>query len=285
MSHFLTRLAMAGSLAGLLASPALAQDGTSLEALEPETVLATVNGYEITEDEALMASQDFAEQLQQVPAEQRRAVIVDALIDLHLLAMAAEEQDLDESEEFERRMAYQRARTLRTSYLVEVIAADVNEEVLQEAYDEAVADFEPTEERKARHILVESAEDAANVIEELDGGADFAELAAERSTGPSAANGGDLGWFGRGRMVPAFEDAAFSLEVGSYSSEPVETQFGFHVLIVEETRETEAPAFEELAPQIQQGLLQQRFVETIDGLREAAEVDYVAEGLEPEPAE
>lgn len=285
MSHFLTRLAFAGSLAALLASPVLAQDATAPDVLAPETVLATVNGYEITEDEALMASQDFAEQLQQVPAEQRRAVIVDALIDLHLLAMAADEAELDQSEEFERRMAYQRARTLRTSYLVEIIAADVTEEVLQDAYDEAVADFEPAEERRARHILVESAEDAANVIEELDGGADFAELAAERSTGPSASNGGDLGWFGRGRMVPAFEDAAFALEVGSYSAEPVETQFGFHVLIVEETRDTAAPTFQELAPQIQQGMLQQRFVETIDGLREAADVDYIAEGLEPPVAE
>lgn len=285
MSHFFTRLAIAGSLAALLTSPAMAQDTSTLEALAPETVLATVNGYEITEDEALMASQDFAEQLQQVPVEQRRAVIVDALIDLHLLAMAADEADLDESEEFERRMAYQRARTLRTSYLVEVIAADVDEAALQEAYDETVADFEAAEERRARHILVETEEDATNVIEELDGGADFATLAAERSTGPSAANGGDLGWFGRGRMVPEFEDAAFSLEVGSYSATPVETQFGFHVLIVEEIRETEAPAFQELAPQIQQGLLQQRFVETIDGLRGDAEIDYVAEGLAPPPAQ
>lgn len=285
MSLFLTRLALAGSLTALLASPVLAQNAVIPEPLAPETVLATVNGYEITEDEALMASQDFAEQLQQVPAEQRRAVIVDALIDLHLLAMAADEADLDESEEFVRRMAYQRARTLRTSYLVEIIAADVTEEVLQDAYDEAVADFEPAQERRARHILVESEEDAASVIEELDGGADFATLAAERSTGPSASNGGDLGWFGRGRMVPAFEDAAFSLDVGSYSATPVETQFGFHVLIVEEVRDTEAPAFQELAPQIQQSLLQQRFVETIDGLRDAAEVDYVAEDLAPPPAQ
>lgn len=245
MSHFLTRLAVAGSLTVLLTAPVAAQ-----EALAPDTVLVTVNGYDITEDEAIMASQDFAEQLQQVPADQRRAVIVDALIDLHLLAMAADETGLDESDEFARRMAYQRARTLRTSYLVDVIAADVTPEVLREAYDEAVADFEPEEERRARHILLETEEDAANVIAELDGGADFATLAAERSTGPSASNGGDLGWFGRGRMVPPFEEAAFALEVGAYSETPVETQFGFHVLIVEEVRDTEAPTFQELAPQI-----------------------------------
>jgi peptidyl-prolyl cis-trans isomerase C len=208
-------------------------------------------------------------------------VIVDALIDLHLLAMAADEAGLDESEEFTRRMAYQRARTLRSSYLVEVIAADVTEDVLREAYDEAIAEFEPSEERQARHILVETEEEAVGLIEELDGGADFATLATERSTGPSASNGGDLGWFGRGRMVPAFEEAAFDLEVGGYSSAPVETQFGFHVLMVEGVRDTQAPAFEELASQIQQGLLQQRFIETINELRDAGEVAYEVEGLEP----
>lgn len=281
MSHFFTRLALAGSLAALLTGPTLAQETSTLEALEPETVLATVNGYEITESEARMASQDFAEQLQQVPVEQRRAVIVDALIDLHLLAMAADEAGLDDSEEFARRMAYQRARTLRSSYLVEVIAADVNEDALREAYDEAIAEFEPSEERQARHILVETEEEAVEVIEALDGGADFATLAQERSTGPSASNGGDLGWFGRGRMVPAFEEAAFDLEVGAYSSAPVETQFGFHVLMVEGVRDTQAPAFEELAPQIQQGLLQRRFIETINDLRDGGEVVYVVEGLEP----
>lgn len=283
MSHFFTRLAVAGfaafAVSGVLWGAANAQ-----EELDPSTVLATVNGYEITEDEALMASQDFAEQLQRVPNEQRRAVIVDALIDLHLLAGAGEEAGLADSEAFQRRLAYQRARTLRTNYLVEVLAAQVDEEALQSAYDEAVAGFEPEEERKARHILVETEEDARAVIEELDGGADFATLATERSTGPSAANGGDLGFFGRGRMVPVFEDAAFALDVGNYTPDPVESQFGWHVIYLEEVRESAAPSFAELAPQIQQGLLQQAFIEAIGGLREEASITYEVEGLEPPAA-
>ena len=279
MPHLFPRLAVAGLALFAVSSGAVGQD-----ALDPETVLATVNGYEITEDEAMMASQDFAEQLQRVPADQRRAVIVDALIDLHLLAGAGDDAGLDETESFERRMAYQRAQTLRTTYLVDVLAASVDEAALQEAYDEAIADFTPEEERRARHILLENEDDARAVIEELDGGADFAALASERSTGPSAANGGDLGYFGRGRMVPAFEEAAFALDVGSYSTDPVETRFGWHVILVEETRESEAPAFAELAPQIQQGLLQQRFVEAISDLRDSAEITYEVEGIEP-PAE
>lgn len=284
MLHTVSRLALAGLTAlGLsigVSSAVLAQD-----AMDPATVLAVVNGHQITEDEAMMASQDFAEQLQRVPEDQRRAVIVDALIDLHLLAGAAEGEGLADSDAFERRMAYQRARTLRTSYLVDVLASQVDEAAIEAAYNEAVEGFEPVEERRARHILVESEEDARSVIEELDGGADFATLAAERSTGPSGPNGGDLGFFGPGRMVPVFEEAAFALDVGSYTSDPVESQFGWHVIFVEEVRESEAPSLAELGPQIQQGLLQQSFVDAVGSLREAAQITYEVEGLEPPAAQ
>jgi peptidyl-prolyl cis-trans isomerase C len=138
----LARFTMAGLTAFVLSGAAgagLVASAQAQEALEPSTVLAIVNGHEITEDEAMMASQDFSEQMARVPADQRRAVIVDALIDLHLLAGAAEEAGLADTDTFARRMAYQRARTLRTNYLVDVIAADVNEETLRAAYDEAVA--------------------------------------------------------------------------------------------------------------------------------------------------
>ncbi len=280
MLHPLSRLAVAGSMVFAVSLPAQGQD-----ALDPSTVLATVNGYSITEEEALLASQDFAEQLQQVPVELRRATIVDALVDLHLLAGAGEEAGLADSDSFARRLAYQRARMLRTTYLIEVLAADVDEAAVRTAYDEAVAQFEPEEELRARHILLETEDEAQAVIDELDGGADFATLAQERSTGPSAANGGDLGFFGRGQMVPAFEEAVFALDVGSYSAEPVETRFGWHVILVEENRDSQPPTFEELGPQIQQGLLQQAFVTAIEDLRGSAEITYEVEGLEPPAAQ
>ncbi|MBV6657832.1 MAG: peptidylprolyl isomerase [Devosiaceae bacterium] len=271
--------ALAASLCFGVSAPAAAQ-----ETIDQDTVLATVNGYEITELEARLAGQDFAEQMQRVPADQRRAVVVDALIDLHLLAMAADEAGLDESSEFERRMAYQEARTLRTAYLVEIVAAQVDDGAVRAAYDEFVTGFDPVEERRARHILVEDQETAMELIGQLNGGADFAELATEHSTGPSGPSGGDLGWFSRGRMVPAFEEAAFGLEPGSYTNEPVETRFGFHVILVEETRDSEPPAFEAVASDIQQSLLQQRFAEVIGGLRESASIDYQLEGLTPPAA-
>ena len=267
-------LAAGVSLGGLAAAAAQEEIG-------PDTVLAVVNGHAITEYEARLASQDFAEQLQRVPGDQRRAIVVDALIDLHLLADAAEEEGLDESEDFARQMAYQQARTLRTTYLVEVLAQRVDDAAVQAAYDEIVAAFEPTEERKARHILVETEEAAREVIAALDDGAAFADLAQERSTGPSAPNGGDLGWFGRGRMVPAFEEAAFAMEVGAYTADPVQTQFGWHVILVEETRQSEPPALEAIGDQLRQQLLQQEFINAIGGLRDEAEISYEIEGLEP----
>jgi peptidyl-prolyl cis-trans isomerase C len=119
-------------------------------------------------------------------------------------------------------------------------------------YDKEVAATPPEEEISARHILVETEEEAKALITELDAGKDFAELAKEKSTGPSAGQGGDLGFFTKGRMVPEFEAAAFEITPGEYGKEPVKTQFGWHVIKVEERRETAPPAFEEVADQVRQ---------------------------------
>ncbi len=126
---------------------------------------------------------------------------------------------------------------------------------------------------RARHILVDTAEEAVEIIGLLDAGGNFEELAAERSSDGAAAQGGDLGYFARGRMVGAFEEAAFAMEVGAHSAEPVQTQFGFHVIKVEDKREQEQPAFEQVQPQIQSLMLRERYVETVDGLRAEAEVE------------
>ncbi|MEM6712663.1 MAG: peptidylprolyl isomerase [Pseudomonadota bacterium] len=280
MQNPIKRIALASFVAVFASAtaslPVLAQEGVA-----PETVVVTVNGHQITEDELGMASQDFAEQLQRIPDAQRRGLLVDALIDLHLLANAAEAENLDDDAAFERRMAYERAQTLRTAYLVNVVGQSVDDATVQAAYDETVAGFEPQEERRARHILLETEEEAMEVIAELNGGADFATLAQEKSTGPSGPNGGDLGFFGPGQMVPPFEEAVFAMEAGNHSTEPVETQFGFHVILVEETRETAPPSFEQVAPQIRNELLQQNFVATVTLLREAADISYQDETLAP----
>ncbi|MEO1155543.1 MAG: peptidylprolyl isomerase, partial [Pseudomonadota bacterium] len=148
----------------------------------------------------------------------------------------------------------------------------LTDEALQAAYDETYGSVEPETEFNASHILVETEEEARALIEELDGGADFAALAQEHSTGPSGPNGGSLGWFGMGMMVPPFEAAVVELEPGSFSEDPVQTQFGWHVLILNETRLKDAPALEavrdELAAQVQRQAVDARVAE----LTEAADV-------------
>ncbi|MCB1508206.1 MAG: peptidylprolyl isomerase [Hyphomicrobiaceae bacterium] len=282
-SAFLARRTLAAfglaAVLGLAAAPVRAQ--TAEEAPDPLTVVAKVGDIEITEEAIQMAYQDFGQQLQNVPEGERRRVVVDALVDMYLLARAGEEAGLGEREDFARRMAFLRARQLRTSYLIENVASAVNEEAVRAAYDEAVSSFTPQPEVRARHILVETREAAEEIIGLLEDGGDFVEIARERSTGPSGPQGGDLGWFGRGRMVEAFEEAAFTLEAGEYTREPVETRFGWHVILVEEKRESAPPPFEQIAPQLEQAMLQRAFSETLTGLREGVEIDYLDPSVAP----
>jgi peptidyl-prolyl cis-trans isomerase C len=147
------------------------------------------------------------------------------------------------------------------------------EEALKARYEELKkGDGFSFEEVHARHILLASEEDAKAVITELEGGADFEELAKEKSTGPSAPNGGDLGYFKKGAMVPEFGEAAFSMDVGSTSAEPVQTQFGFHVIKVEDKR-TNEPSFEETEPQIRQEVARDIVTALVEGLRQGATIE------------
>ena len=151
----------------------------------------------------------------------------------------------------------------------------VSDADIKARYEKEIAAVPPEEEISARHILLKTEEEAKAVITELDGGKDFAELAKEKSTGPSAGQGGDLGFFTKGRMVPEFEAVAFTLQAGEYSKEPVQTQFGWHVIKVEERRETAPPAFEEVADQVRQLVMRERYGELIRTARSETEIDVL----------
>ncbi|MGR3637961.1 peptidylprolyl isomerase, partial [Alterinioella nitratireducens] len=141
-------------------------------------------------------------------------------------------------------------------------------------------DAAPATEYNASHILVETEEEAQSLIEELEGGADFAELAQQNSTGPSGPNGGQLGWFSPGMMVPSFEEAVFELEVGEISA-PVETQFGWHVVKLNETREQDAPALDQVRADLVEGLRVARVDAYIEDLSENAEIDRPELEIDP----
>jgi peptidyl-prolyl cis-trans isomerase C len=185
----------------------------------------------------------------------------------------------DETEEFKRLMAFQRDRALHNAIFKANVVDPVSDADIKARYEQEVAATPPEEEISARHILVETEEEAKALIAELDAGKDFAELAKEKSTGPSAAQGGDLGYFTKGRMVPEFEAAAFALNKGEYGKEPVKTQFGWHVIKVEDRRETAPPAFEEVADQVRQLVMRERYAELIRTARSETEIDVLDPNL------
>jgi peptidyl-prolyl cis-trans isomerase C len=257
------------ALSALMVAPALAQDA--------DTVLATVNGRDITLGHIIVSTSQLPEQYQALPDDVLLQGILEQLIQQEIVATAARD-DLSgairiglENEE----RAYVAAMSLEA-----IAMQDISDEELQAEYDAQFGDVEPAMEYNASHILVETREEAEALIEELENGADFAELAREHSTGPSGPNGGQLGWFGPGMMVPSFEEATFALEVGEVSA-PVETRFGWHVIILNETREQAAPSLEEVRFDLVEGLRQARVEAYIESLTAEATVDQPELDIDP----
>ena len=278
----LARLLISSLLLGtaLTLAPAAAQDAApaapaveTAPAVTPETVVATVGGEAITEADISFAAEDLSQELQQMPPEQRKAFLVTVLIDMKVMAKAARDAQMDQTELFKQRLRYLEDRSLRRAYFAEKIATGVTQEALQAAYDKYVASVPSQEEVHARHILVATEDEAKAIKAELEGGKDFAELAKEKSTDPSAKqNGGDLGFFAKGMMVKPFEDAAFALKVDEIS-EPVQTQFGWHIIQVKEKRTRPLPTFDEVKDNIIIQLTQQKAKQALHDLHETAKID------------
>lgn len=252
---------------------------TQRAAMAAETIIAKVGDVEITERELAFAEADLARQYAKVPEKQRKIAILRSLIDIKILAAAAEADGMADDENFKARMQFLRSRALHNGFFKKNVAEKITEADIKARYDKEVASTKPVEEISARHILVKTKEEAEAVIKELDGGKDFAELAKEKSTGPSGANGGDLGYFGRGQMVPPFEKAVFAMADGEYSKEPVQTDFGFHVIKREKIRVAAPPKFEAVGDQIRQLLMRERYVEAADKARENVTITIIDETL------
>lgn len=250
-----------------------------------EDVLASVNGHAITAGELDLVLNDLAGQLGNLPEDQQRAAALSFLIEVRLLAAAADEAGIDDTPAFKRRMELLRQRTLHTGFVEQEIASTLTDEKIRARYDKEVAATPPANEVRARHILVKSREEAVAVIAELDAGADFVELAKERSTGPSAPEGGDLGYFGPGQMVEPFEKAAFAMDVGTHSKEPVESQFGWHVIKVEDKRAQQPPSYDDVKEQIRSILFREAYAEVVEKARSAAEIEILDEKLKEGLAE
>ena len=236
-------------------------------------LVAKLNGEDIYLDEVLRLVEKLPDEIRQQPLETYFDRLIDDIVDSRLAAAAGNEAGLTNDERVIEQMSIAAQRVLAEAWINSELRKSVTDEAVQQAYDIFVADEQSRHEVRARHILVKEKAEAEAVIAELQGGADFDELAKKRSTGPSGPNGGDLGYFPRGAMVPAFENAAFALEAGSFTQTPVQTQFGWHIILVEEKRIAEAPTIEELAPQLRQNLISQNLGRLLDSLRTNARIE------------
>jgi len=249
-----------------------------------EATAFTVNGVEYTNQDLSVAAVDFADELQRVEPKDRREALINILIDMILLAEEAEKVAIQKDDLFKRRMEHLRRLNLRNIYVSDVIRPQVKEDLIQEQYVERLARFESEDQIRASHILVDGEDEAKQLIVDLDGGKDFAELAKEKSTGPSGKSGGDLGFFRKGQMVEPFYNAAAALKAGEHSKEPVKTQFGWHVIKVVEVAKTEAPTYDAIVEQLRGQVFGNLFRAKVLVLREGAEVKIEAGQVPEQPA-
>ena len=243
-------------------------------ALAQNTVLATVNGVEITEQDLAFARAEIGEQIASMPAGQRRSNLLLYIIENQILATASQSEMLNEGPDVDALMKYYRRRAMHDLYYQRKIRDAVSEAEARALYDAQVAKIIPRTEVRARHILVKTEAEALEIIERLGRGTDFAELAQEKSIGPSGAEGGDLGYFSREKMLPEFSAVAFNLEKGEFS-EPVKTRFGWHVIKQEDKRESKPPPFDEVKDGLLSEMVRRKAVEVISGLRKAAKIDIL----------
>jgi len=238
-----------------------------------DPVVAKVGAVEIHESELKLGMAGLDPQLANLPEDQKRVAALSSIIDVKLLAADADKEGLQDTDDFKQRLAFLTDRELHNAYFKKHVVDAVTPEEVKARYDKEVAAIEPQDEIRARHILVKTEEEAKAVIKDLDAGKDFVEIAKEKSTDPNKSEGGDLGYFAKGRMVPEFEAAAFALEKGAYSKEPVKTQFGYHVIKVEDKRKQQPPALDQVEPQVRQLVMRDKYLELLEKAKAAAPVD------------
>ena len=274
----------AGLMAGLaVASPVLAQDATAPaegKAYDASTVLATVDGTAITLGNVIALRDRLPPQYQNLPDDVLMQGLLDQLVDQQLLATALSASP--ESDPLQVKLAVENERRTALAGLAANAAVEgaVDDAKVKAAYDEEVAAFQPAPEFSAAHILVDSEDEAKALKAEIDGGKDFAEVAKANSSDGSAANGGDLGWFGLGQMVPEFETAVVALEPGQVSA-PVKSQFGWHLIKLNEKRETTPPPLDQARPEIENKLRQEALEARLVELRAAAKIEKPETGTPP----
>jgi peptidyl-prolyl cis-trans isomerase C len=258
--------AVAGCLAMVLFT------GLPVRAQDANPVLAKVNGSEIRQSDITVAEEELGPSLEKMDPATKKENVLAFLIDMKIVSKAAEDKKIADSEEFKKRLAFARNRLLMDQLLANEGKAATTDEAMKKVYDDAAKQIAGEQEVHARHILVETEDEAKAVKAELDKGADFAELAKKKSKDPGASDGGDLGFFTKDQMVPEFSTAAFALEPGKIS-DPVKSQFGWHIIKVEEKRNRKPPEFDQVKSQIEAYVTRKAQADYVAKLREGAKIE------------
>lgn len=268
----------------LAALPAFAQSQASAAAPDLQAVAAKVNGKVITEADLAAAKTELAEALEGLPEAARRDQLVDYLITLTLLSEEARKQKLNTGPAYEKRLAFVTDKMLMENLLLREVDKTVTPEAIKAFYAERLKTMKPEQEVRARHILVPTEEEAKAALAELKKGKDFVELAKTLSKDPgSAKEGGDLGYFTKDRMAPEFSAAAFKGEKGKVFGQPVKTQFGWHVIKIEDKREQPAPDLAAVEPQIRTFLSRKTQADLAQKLRKDAKIEKTETKPEAKP--
>jgi peptidyl-prolyl cis-trans isomerase C len=279
-------MVLASVVLGLASFGAVAQDtpappadttgpeGETALVKDDNAVIAIVNGYEIRTSEVRMAFDDVIGQLPNLPKKLRYPFVVEFLVERHLLAQLANKEGISDSDDYKRRLAAYQAKALRDSYLAQVISKEVTEDEIKAVYEDEAKKLKETERVRARHILVASEKEAVTISEKLAKGEKFEALAKQFSLDGSKDYGGDLGYFSAPEMVPAFSKAAFALKKDEISK-PVKTDFGWHVIRLEDRKQGAAQPYDQVKSAIRNVLVRQKVQAKLASLKDVAKVEIV----------
>jgi peptidyl-prolyl cis-trans isomerase C len=250
-----------------------------------DPVVAKVNGKEVRQSDLNAAEDELGAGAAQLPADARRDYLISYLVDTILITKAAEDNKTADTEEFKKKLAAARNKVLMEVFLTQEAKKAATDAELHKVYDEAIKQTSSEEEVSARHILVETEDEAKQVLADLKKGGDFAKIAKERSKDPgSKDNGGDLGFFTKDQMVPEFAEAAYKLDKGQLS-EPVKSQFGWHIIRLDDRRKKPAPTFEQVKDQVETFVVRKAQTEMIQKLRAEAKIEKFDKDGKPVAAE
>ncbi len=260
--------------------PAAAQDageainiGEGIQVEPGNPVVARVDGKEITRVDVYRFIQTMPANIQQLPAAAVYPMALEQVVNTRIVQNKAEESDVQNTEAFKVELEMAKQQLERNIYLQNQVNNKITDSKLESAYKDYMNNVPEVEERRARHILLEDESKAKAVIEKLNNNGDFVELAKELSVGPTAPKGGDLGYFAKGEMVPEFSDKVFSMKKGDVTSEPVKTQFGYHVIMLEDTRERPKPTMEQLKPALEAEIRRELLTEMMQDWRESVKIE------------